>query len=361
MLDYNFILLWPAAFPTGRTNQRNQVMTMKNHSLLLHSLLGGLLLTIGLLATATAVAQDSPVKVSDAESKAARLVEAAPAASEKLAAAEPFVKKYPQSALRQHLVDEIAEQVFDEKDPNKRLVLAQKALTIFTSDPEVAAFKPAVIDAQMKLGHLDEAFAEGSSFLAKNPDSVQILVNLAITGTEQAKLGNAKYVPQSRQYGLKAIELIEADQKPADMSAGVWTKFKGTLPQVYQEMAIISLMQRDSVDAQSKLEKAVKLSPADPFNYALLASISNDDYQKTAETYKNMPDGNAKNDLHNKVNQLMDKVIDLYAHAVALSEGKAGYEKMHDQMLEDMTPYYKYRHQNSTDGLQKLVDSYKLP
>jgi hypothetical protein len=105
----------------------------------------------------------------------------------------------------------------------------------------------------------------------------------------------------------------------------------------------------------------VKLSPADPFNYLLLATIANDEYLKVAETYKNMPDGKAKDDLRIKVTQLMDKVIDLYAHAVALSEGKAGYEKLHNQTLADMTPYYKYRHKNSTDGMQKLIDGYKLP
>ena len=109
------------------------------------------------------------------------------------------------------------------------------------------------------------------------------------------------------------------------------------------------------------MEKAVQLGPADPFNYVLLASITNDEYQKLAETYKSMPDGKAKDETRVKVNQLMDKVIDLYAHAVALSEGKAGYEKLHDQTLEDMTPYYKYRHKSSTDGMQKLIDGYKLP
>jgi len=319
------------------------------------------ILVLNSLALATATAQDNKAKISDAESKAAKAVEAAADTNAKMLAAEAFVKKYPKSSLRQHLVDHIAEQVLEEKDDIKRLTLAQKALTVFTADREVAAFKPAVIDAYIKLGRFDEAFADGASALARNPDNIQILINLAIAGVEQAKQRNPKYIPQSRQYGLKAIELIEADKKPADMVAGVWDKFKGTLPEVYQEMAIISLMQQDSPDAQGKLEKAVKLNPADPFNYVLLASIANDEYQKTAETYKNMVDGKAKDDMRAKVTQLMDKVIDLFAHGVALSEGKAGYEKLHDQTLADMTPYYKYRHQNSTEGMQKLIDGYKLP
>jgi tetratricopeptide (TPR) repeat protein len=304
-------------------------------------------------------AQDK-TRVSDAETKAEKAVEAAGNANEKMTAADAFLKKYPKSSLRQHVGDLIADQVFAEKDANQRLALAQRALTIFTAESEVAMFKAALIDAYATLTRFDEAFAEGATFLAKNPENVQILVNLAIAGTEQAKQGNTKYVPPSRLYGMKAIELLEADKKPADMDAGVWDKFKRTLPQLYQEMAIISLMQQNSSDALGQLEKAVKLNAADPFNY-LLASVANDDYQKVAESYKNMPDSKAKDDLLVKVNQLMDKVIDLYAHAAALSEGKAGYEKLHDQTLLDMTPYYKFRHKNSTDGMQKLIDGYKLP
>lgn len=334
---------------------------MKNRPLLRHPLPACLIVALNLWVLAGAKAQDNKTKVSDAETKAEKAVEAAPTANEKMAAAEAFLKKYPKSTLRQHVVDLIADQVFGEKDANQRLAQAQKALTVFTAEPEVAIFKSALIDAYVTLARFDEAFAEGASFLAKNPENIQILVNLAITGTEQAKQGNPKYVPQSRLYGLKAIELFEADKKPADLEAGVWDKLKAALPQVYQEMAIISLMQQDPGDALGKLEKAVKLNPADPFNYLLLASVANDDYQKVAETYKNMPDSRARDELLVKVNQLMDKVIDLYAHAAGLSEGKSGYEKLHDQTLLDMTPYYKFRHQNSTDGLQKLIDGYKLP
>lgn len=332
---------------------------MKNRSLLLHPLPACLVVGLSLLAPYGVMAQDN--KVSEAESKAAKAVEATTDINARMVAAAAFVKKYPNSSLRQHLVDQIADQVYAEKDANQRLTLAQKAMTVFTANAERGTFEPAVIDAYIKLGKFDEAFAEGAAFLAKNPDNIQILVNLAITGVEQAKVRNPKFLLQSRQYALKAIELIEADKKPADLGAVVWDKFKGTLGQLYQEMAIISLMQQDLSDAQGKLEKAVKLNPADPFNYVLLASIVNDDYQKTAEAYKKMVDGKAKDDMRAKVTQLMDKVIDLYAHAVALSEGKAGYEKLHDQSLEDMTPYYKYRHQNSTEGLQKLIDGYKLP
>ena len=334
---------------------------MKIRLLLSRQLLSFSIASLLFLAVTAATAQDKPAKVSDGELKASAAVESAVDANARMLAAEAFVKKYPKSSLRKKVFDRIADQVFDENDGTKRLALAQKAVTIFTADSEVAVLKPAIVDAFIKLERFDEAFNEGVAVLTKNPDDIQILVNLAIAGVEQAKKGNGKFVPQSRQYGLKAIELIEADKKPAEMDATGWTKFKTTLPQLYQETGIISLMQQDSADAQARLEKARTLNPADPFNYVLLATIANNEYQSVAQSFQKMFDGKAKEEMRVKVTQLMDKVIDLYAHAIALSEGKPGYERLHDQTLKDMTPYYMYRHNNSTEGMQKLIDGYKLP
>lgn len=334
---------------------------MKNRFLLLNTLLPCSMVVLIFLASAGALAQDKQAKGSEAEAKAAKAVEAAPDANAKMAAAEAFIKKYPKSSLRPRVADYMSDQVFGEKDKNQKLALAQKALTIFTAEAEVAAFKPALIDAYIKLDRLDEAFAEGASFLAKNPENIQILINLAIIGTEEAKKGKPQFVPQSSQYGLKAIELLEADKKPADTDTEVWGKYKAMLPQVYQEMGIISMMQQNPADAQVKVEKAAKLNPSDPLNYVILSSIVNDEYQNVVDTYKKMPDSKAKQDLLVRANELMDKVIDRYAHAVALSEGKPAYQRLHDQTLEDLTPYYKYRHGGSTDGMQKLIDGYKLP
>ena len=299
--------------------------------------------------------------VPEAEAKAANVVRAAPDTTAKLAAAAVLIKKYPKSTVRKQVADYISDQVHDEKDPNQKLAYAQKALAIFTEPSEVSDLKSALIDVYIKLNRFDEAFSEGASLLAKDPDDIQILINLAIVGTEQGKQQNAKFIPQASQYGAKAIELIEADKMPANLDAVSWGRYKAMLAQLYQEMGIISFMQQDPVAAASKLEKASKLNPADPFNYLLLANIANNEYLQVAKTHKDLPDGKAKDDLLQKANGLIDKMIDLNAHAVALSEGKAPYQQLHDRALEDLSFYYKYRHKNSTDGMQKLIDGYKLP
>jgi hypothetical protein len=300
-------------------------------------------------------------KISAAEDKALRAVAAAPDINAKFAAAEEFLKKFPKSTSRQQVAEYLVDQILGVTEPNQQLALAQRFSTVFTGGTEANAVKPVLIDAFLRLNRPDEAFSTGASHLANNPDDMRVLSVLAIAGTEQAKKGNSKYLAVSRQYGAKAIELFESDKKPANVSDTFWAKQKTLLPQLYQEMAVISLLEHKPAEAQTNLEKAAKLNPADPFTYVLLGSIANEEYQKLALAYKTMPNGKEKDDLLPKVTVLLDKVIDQYAHAVGLAEGKPQYQQLHDQMLQDLESYYKYRHNDSTEGLQKLIAGYKLP
>lgn len=305
--------------------------------------------------------QDNKTKVPEAEAKAVAAVEAAPDINAKIAAADEFVKKYPKSTSRRHVAEYIVDQILAIKDPAEKLALAQKFPTVFTDNAEADWIKPALIDAYIQLGKFEEGFTTGATHLAKKGDDISVLINLTITGIEQAKKQNPKYVNASRQYGTKAIELFETNKKPVDMDDAVWESQKKLIPQVYQEMAVLSLMEQKPTEAQVKLEKAAKLNPADPFNYMLLGSITNDEYQKLAVNYKSMPAGKEKEDMLAKINAMLDKVIDQYARGVGLSEGKPQYQQFHDQLLQDLASYYRYRHNNSSDGLQQLIDSYKQP
>lgn len=330
---------------------------MKNRSLLWrgHAVCAFVLL---LTCCTLAGAQTKP-KVPEAEAKAASAVNTAPDINAKMVAAEDFVKKYPKSSVRADIASYVVDQILAVSDPAQKLTLAQKYATVFTDPADAELIKPALIDSYAKLTRFDEAFAEGATYLAKNGEDVQVLSMLAITGVEQAKARNPKFASAAKQYGTKAIELIEADKKPANLDAEVWAKQKAMLPQIYQEMAIVSLMEQNPTEAQAKIEKSVALNPGDPFNHALLGSIVNDEYQRLAQTYKNMPEGKAKDDMLVKANALLDKVIEHYARGIALSEGKPQYQGFHDQLLQDLTPYYRYRHNNSSDGLQQLIDSLK--
>jgi hypothetical protein len=170
-----------------------------------------------------------------------------------------------------------------------------------------------------------------------------------------------KYMKATREYGAKAIELIEADKKPAALDNETWLKEKAMLPALHQQMGVLSLIEQKLTEAATSLEKAAKLNPADPFNHALLGSIANNEYQSLAQTVQSLPSGKSKDEMMQKVNATLDRVIEHYAQAIALANGKPEFKPLAEQVLQDLTTYYKFRHNNSAEGLQKYIDGFKLP
>ncbi len=327
-----------------------------------NSTLRALIISIVVALSAPVFGQqdDKKPNVSEGEAKAAKAVQTAADPAAKLSAAEAFVKKYPRSSLRKQLANYLVDQIVLVKDPKQKLALADKFENVFTDDSETDAIKPAMLDAYVDSGQLDDAFATGERILAKHPNDVRVLSNLAITATEQAKKGSAQYVTQGAQHGAKAIQLIEADQKPADLDDATWARYKTNLPKLYQEMAVISMLQQNTSDSKAKFTKASQLNPADPFNFLALAGLTNDEYQSLAKTYQSTSDNKVRDEMKKKLDEIIDSMIENYAKAAARSEGSA-YKPLHDQAVQDMTAYYKYRHNGSTDGMQQLIDKYKLP
>jgi hypothetical protein len=80
-----------------------------------------------------------------------------------------------------------------------------------------------------------------------------------------------------------------------------------------------------------------------------------------AAEHKSMAEGAPKAALMTKINAHLDEIVDHYAHAVALMEGQPQHQQLRAQVLQDMTSYYKFRHNGSTDGMQQLIDKYKKP
>ena len=300
-------------------------------------------------------------EVSEGEANAAKAINSAPDAAAKLTAAEEFVKKYPKSAIRLQVARYVAGQIAQVGDTAQKVTLAENFQKVFTADNEQAEIQSVKLDAYLAAKRTDDAFNLGASILAKQPDDAKVLSQLAIAGTDEVKQRNSKYLSPSMQYGLKAIELIEANQKPATIDEPTWASIKGLVPHLYQSVGILSIASGNMAEARGRFEKARALNPTEPFNYVMLGSIVDDEYRKAAEKYKGMPEGPEKAAALKQVTELMDKMIDLYVHAVATSEGRPEYKQLHDQILQDVTTFYKYRHNGSAEGLQQLIDKYKVP
>lgn len=326
---------------------------------LIYSLCVATILSLLLVIGASGQEKTPEIEVSEEEMKALNAINAMTDPTAKLKAVDDFLKKYPKTPARMKLAEAVASEIARVTDSTQAISLSETARTLFTSDEELEPIRGVLLDSYVKANRPEDVFKLGGEILIKNPDEVHAHVQMAFMAANEVRKQNMKFVQPGLQSGLKAIELIEADKKPTKMDPANWASHKLLLPSIYQQVAVLRLVTGNESEAKVKAAKASQLAPTDPTSYALLGMIINNDYLKLASSYKSMPDGKDKDAALKKIEGLMDEIIDAYAHAVALSVGKPEHQALMQQLTVDLTSYYKYRHNQSTDGLQQLIDKYK--
>ena len=305
--------------------------------------------------------QNAQPKLSPDEAKAAKKIQDAKNLPEREKAITEFIQKYPKSQLRPRIAKYAAEQIAAGTDDNQKVELSTKYLAIFTQPEEVDLISPSLIDSYVKLKRYDDAFKLAGDYLSRHPEDVGVRLQLAVEGSNLNRTGNPKFADQSRDFAAKAIELIEANKRPADISEEVWKNNQSKwLPLLYQTLGFFNLSSGNRAEAQSNLEKASTLNPNDPNNWVLLGSLLDEDYRKTATLYQ-AATGKEREELLKKATQQLDKIIDYYARIVALTDNNPNAQALNKQVREDLESYYKYRNKNSTAGMQELINKYKVP
>lgn len=304
--------------------------------------------------------KEKPPSVPEAELKAAKAIEAAADVPAMLAAAGEFLQKYPKSPLRPQVAPLVAHRIGLVEDPAQRITQIENYLKLFNAPADAELVNGELLSAYTAANRLDDAFALAPSAIDKSSDPLAASINLARAGLNEARNRNLKYVPQSREMALKAIALIESNRKPEAVTDAAWNDYKTRWHwQLYQWLAMLSQAAGDKADAKTRLTTAINLNPRDPINYVLLSELANNEYQRLVQLHRAAAPGAEKDALLKQAETQMDEVIDAYAHAVALTEGNAQYDTLRVGLKADLETYYKYRHNNSTDGLQALIDKYK--
>lgn len=280
--------------------------------------------------------------------------------STKLAAAEEFIARFPKSASRLKAAEMVAAEILKVRNGSVAVTLVERAQSIFTADEEREIFKPVALEAYATGNRPKDAFNLAAELLAKNPDDIDILVQMTRAGAEEVKKRNREHVDVSLQYALKAIALIEGGTKPAKLTDEAWEGHKLNLPQFYQDTAILYLGKDDTTEARARLAKATELRPNDPVNFALLGRVLRADYVKQMDEYEKLPEGKPKQERLKQLDLLLDPIIDAFAHAAGLALGRPEFQTMMQQIIPDLTNYYKYRNKQSTKGLQELINKYRL-
>ena len=293
------------------------------------------------------------------EQIAFQAVNSATSPAARLAAAEDFVANFPGSSRRPEVARLVSEQLAIVRNTDVAITLVNRARLIFTSAAELEFLQPAALEIYLNGNRTDDAFATGAEFFMRKPDELWALVKLTHLGAQEAKNRNTKFAEPSLSYGLRAIDLIEKQQKPPAMKEETWLDFKSKLPGLYMQVAIISLAQGRTGDARIQIKKAVQLAPNDPVGFGLLGRVLNSEYEKASADYQRMAEGGLKQDEKHGLDMLLNEIVDAYARAVAFATGKPEHQTLLQQVVPDLTSYYKYRHNGSVSGLQQLIQGYR--
>lgn len=203
-----------------------------------------------------------------------------------------------------------------------------------------------------------KAFEVGRSRLKSDPEDFFVLATLTETGYENAVAGDATLNDETIGYARRAIKLLEAGKltrpdpfKSMDMAGGF---LNSTLGWFVKEQAPVEA-------AAAFLKAAQSDSPyrSDPAVYHRMgvAILKGEFAQLSAEyneKYGAKPASPEQKQMFERLSHLVERTIDAYARAVALST-RPEQQEARTRILAQLTSLYKNFHNNSEDGLNELI------
>jgi len=205
-----------------------------------------------------------------------------------------------------------------------------------------------------------EAYALGKEILAAEPDNLKVLIDLGANGYLVGPLNNAPLSAEALGYAKKALQQLEAGKTIDD-----WQPLASKdVAVAYLNYTVGALsLATDPSNALKNLIKAAQFETPlkkSPYTYAYIAgAYETGPYAKLSADYKRDFLGKdetpeSKLALAN-INQIVDRMIDGYARAVALAGSDANFSQPKAVWNESLATWYKYRNNNATTGMDQLV------
>jgi tetratricopeptide (TPR) repeat protein len=230
--------------------------------------------------------------------------------------------------------------------------------------------------------NVSEVVRIGKEVLAQDPDNLDYLSALVVqirTNELFANPPNYAHAADAADFAQGAIRLIEAGKTPT--GADKTFNKNVTLAYMHQTLAVIYDHDKAADKALAEYEKAAALEPSNSAYFFHCGRIHNERYAAAAQKYdaaqkkvdaipeadRNAaaPKPEVKAALDEakaalaEVNSQADAVINCWARFLGLTAEKNTWGETRAKIEKALTDLYKYRHNDSTDGLQKLIDQNK--
>jgi tetratricopeptide (TPR) repeat protein len=221
-------------------------------------------------------------------------------------------------------------------------------------------------DRKRQLGGLinekkfDEAYKVGAKILADEPDYLRAQIDLGYAGYLAASNKDESHNAEAVAYARKAITAIEGGKAPTE-----WAPFKGkddTLAYLNYAVGFLTLKTTpdQAIDALLKAaqyESDIKKTPST--YYFLAVAYESGPYKTNAAEfqakYAGKPETPESKAALEKLNVLMDRIIDAYARAIAAAGTDPKTEQSRKEWMTQLTNYYKFRHADSVAGIDEYI------
>lgn len=208
--------------------------------------------------------------------------------------------------------------------------------------------------------NFSEAFKLGKTVMTENPNHLDSLIALANAGYLAANARNETFNTEALGYAQNAIAQIESGKAPE-----TWDPFKGrndTLAYLYATVGLMKLKNNPSeaIDAILKTESLDSdLKKLPTLYYYLARAYETGPYAKLSADYQTKfagkPESAESKLALEKLGQVIDRIVDAYARAVAAAGSDAQYAATKTAWMTPLTSYYKFRHQDSDAGLNEYI------
>jgi len=272
------------------------------------------------------------------------------------------------------------------KDKDEYVDYIQKWIAVYERDERKRTLPNLINEKKFA-----EAYSTGAKILADEPNYLRAQIDLAYAGYLAASAKNEAFNSTALEYARKAIQTLESPNapilcnrentggtsapvgpgSPARATAGPciddWAPFKGkddTLAYLNYAVGYLTLKTNPDQAIEALLKAArydsdIKKTPST--YYFLAAAYESGPYKTMSAAYQanyaNKPETPESKAALEKLNVVIDRIIDAYARAIAAAGTDPKTDQSRREWLNQLTNYYKFRHEGSDARLTEFIAS----
>jgi nucleoid-associated protein YgaU len=246
---------------------------------------------------------------------------------------------------------------YAEKYPNDEYALRVRG---WVADYERAARKLQFEELLFKEKKYAAAFKVGKQVLGDEPDNLRTIINLASTGYLASNTGDALSNAETLEFARRATAMLEAGDKPSDFKP-----FTGQ-PDALAYLNFITgelILKETPAESVAYFRKAIESEGTiknTPVIYTRLAAayVASQYEPQSKEFAANFGGKEATPESKvalDNINRTVDLITDALARAIALSGAGTQDSEARARWMQELTRFYKFRNNNSTDGLEAYI------